>query len=1149
MSRQILLVLLALCFGFVHGQRHTRQPAATAFPGASTNLTDAMGRPYFVRMDPATVLDADGLLRSEAFRQHWGELAFSPGKPQADALGQTHTRYTASHQGHPIAYACLILHTQGGRVIGYNAALPAPSQLTGRASVSLEAARAAALAHVGARRYKWESPGDEAALRAQTGNLSASYFPTAQLMYVPVGDAFEQGPYRLAYRFDIYALEPLSRDWVDIDAETGQPIARHSRLHSYDVQGVGFTAYNGNVNLIADRTAPTSYRLREAGRGGGIQTLNCNYQPNFQNVTDFTDGNNVWSSFNPALDRYALDCHYGMEMTYDYFSQVHGWNSIDNQGLPLIGYMHYGTNYGNAHWDGTQMLIGDGDGTLTTSPLSPLEIVAHELSHGLTQFSANLAYFGQAGALNESISDIFGTVIEARVHPTTWSWRIGTQCTPGGVGVRDMADPNLFQDPSVYGGTYYSIVNDVHVNSAIGNKWFQLLVDGDTAVNELGQAYAVERIGMDKAAAITFRMLTVYLPPSGNFALARTYAAAAATDLYGHCSAERVAVENAWYAVGIGTPAAILPTAAFTLSPAYSCQLPTGVQFTDQSIGGDSLIWNFGDGLMGYGIDPGHLYQQPGSYDVTLVAIGCNGDRDTVQLLQSVTLDSGLVCGYPMLTSGTDTIDVCGAHILDPGGYGDFTQPSLGKRVLVAPPGNRIVLNFSSFSMPLGDQLRVFDGSNINAPQIAVIQGAGQASTNLPPILSSGNTLFLQLYAAANAVPPLPGFDIVADCYSNMTPPSASMIVTPVDTCNGLFGFASGNNLNVSSVFWDFGDGSTSTVTQTTHQYTVPGTYTVTLIVCGSGGCDTVVGPGIASTALLGSFCPVTMEPTGTTVVEACHGVLLDPGGAGNYPNLRQTTVQFNLHGADSILFTFSEFDLQQGSDYLDIYQLANGNATLIGSFTGNSLPLGGRISVPSAYAKAVFRSDVSGVAPGFRMDWLAFGAANGPSAAIVAPQTANPGTPVAFSQVSSGAVYWRWDFGDGDTSSLFAPTHTYPNVGVYRVRLTLRNADHCYNVVEQNVYVGMVGQAAPVSPGLAVWPNPSTGWLEVAARLSGTAPARIEVRNALGQLIHAETCDAADEVRRSLDLRGVTAGLYFVRVESGGAVAVRKVVIRPAGR
>lgn len=1149
MSRQILLVLLALCYGFVQGQRKPSLPAA-AFPGARTCLTDSGGRPYFVRLDPTAAPDARALLQSAAFQQHWGELAFAPGKPQTDALGQTHTRYTASYQGHPIAYACLILHAQGGRVIGFNTALPQPTQLTGSAAIPLEAARAAALAHVGARRYKWESPADEAALRAHSGNLSASYFPTAQLMYVPVGDAFEQGAYRLAYRFDIYALEPLSRDWVDIDAETGQPIARRSRLHSYDVQGVGFTAYNGNVNLIADRTAPTSYRLREAGRGGGIQTLNCNYLPNFQNVTDFTDGNNVWSSFNPPLDRYALDCHFGMEMTYDYFSQVHGWNSIDNQGLPLVGYMHYGSNYGNAHWDGNQMLIGDGDGGMTNSPLSPLEIVAHELSHGLTQYSANLAYFGQAGALNESISDIFGTVIEARVHPSTWSWRIGTQCTPGGVGVRDMADPHLFQDPSVFGGTHYSTTNNVHVNSAIGNKWFQLLVDGDTAVNELGQAYAVARIGMDKAAAITFRMLTVYLPPSGNFALARTYASAAATDLYGHCSTERIAVENAWQAVGIGPAAAFIPSAAFTFTPSYSCQMPTAVQFTDQSIGGDSLIWHFGDGAVGIGIDPGHLYQQAGSFDVSLVAVGCNGDRDTALVLQAVTLDTSAPCAFPMLIAGTDTVDVCGAHLLDPGGYGDYPVPSSGKRLLIAPQGNRIVLHFNSFDLRQGDQLRIYDGSSSAAPQLVVLQGNGQPfSTNSPPIISTGNALFLQLFAYGTANPPAAGYDIAAQCLSNLSPPTAQIVVTPVDTCQGVFGFASGNNINVSSVLWDFGDGVTSTLTSTTHQYSAPGNYTITLIVCGGGSCDTMVSPGLVSTAILSSFCPKTMPLTGGQMVEECHGVLLDPGGIGNYPNLRNSNFFLNPQGADSIVLTFTAFDLEAGSDYLDIYQRIGSNMALLGSFTGSSLPQGGRITLVSDYANLLFRSDAAGVAAGFRMEWRAYGATNGPAAVIIAPLTTNPGTPVSFGQASSGAVAWHWDFGDGDTSDLYTPTHTYAQVGVYPVRLTLHSADHCYDVSAQNIYVGMVGQPDPSSSALEVWPNPSTGWLEVAARLPGTEPAHIEVRNALGQLIHAETCAPADEVRRRLDLRAVAEGMYFVRVESGGAVAVRKVVIRPDAR
>lgn len=1105
---------------------------------------DAGGRLTYVRLQAPARQSAAATLASPAFRAQWPDLDFRAQRPWTDPLGQTHTRLQVLHDGHRIEFAGLILHEKGGKVLSFNGALPCATQLSGRKQISLQDARELALTHVAARRYKWQSPADEAALQAQTGRVSASYFPTGELVYVPIGADFEQGAYRIAYRFDIYALEPLSRDWVYVDAETGGVLARHNRLHSYDVQGLALTGYNGNVPIIADRFATNSYRLHESGRGGGIQTLNCNQQQNFQNVTDFIDGNNVWSSFNPASDRYALDCHFGMEMTYDYFSQVHGWNSIDNQGLPLFGYMHYGSNYGNAHWDGGQMLIGDGDGIHTSSPLSPLEVVAHELSHGLTQFSANLAYMGQAGALNESISDIFGTVVEARVHPGSWSWRIGTACTVGQVGIRDMRDPNMFQHPSMVGGMYYHSANDVHINSAIPNKWFQLLVEGDTAVNELGQAYTVTGIGMDKAADIVFRLLTVYLTPSSNFNLARQGSVDAAEDLFGHCSTERVAVENAWYAVGVGGAASLLPHADFAASHLRSCELPATFSFFNRSLGADSLWWDFGDGQGSALENPPHAYQQAGTYDLSLIVVGCDGTQDTLLRPQYVTVDSSGPCDHVMQVIGMDTLRDCGSRILDPGGHGNYPVPSNTHLVLSAPPGHRISLHFNGFDTWQGDNLRIFDGPSSSYPLLAAMQGDGLPySSNTPTIQSSGSYLMLSFYAVSVGQPSALGYDIDWHCISPLSPPTAQIVVSPEDTCYGIFTFSNNSNFGVSTFLWDFGDGVTSTLPSPTHQYTAPGAYTVTLTVCNSYGCDTLVSPQLIQTALLGSFCPDKMPLSGSAVLDHCHGVLLDPGGLGNYQNLRNTTTVLEPGQADSIWLDFSAFDLESGHDYLEVSQW-NGTWLLVGSYTGTALPNGGHLSIPGEKVKLNFRSDLAGVAPGFQVEWTAFGAASGPAALPVIPVTAAVGMPVTFSQSSQGAVDWQWDFGDGSGSALYAPTHTYPSAGVYPVRLTVRDADHCYDVAAQNLYVGLVGSKDPVAPMLHIWPNPNDGRLQWQLTGHTTEPLQVEVCNSLGQVIYALESVAVSGLAQSLELRPLPAGLYFLRVSTENWTQVQKFVV-----
>ena len=126
-----------------------------------------------------------------------------------------------------------------------------------------------------------------------------------------------------------------------------------------------------------------------------------NQGTSYGNAVDFTDGDNFWNNTS-NLDNYATDAHWGAEMTYDYFFSMFNRNSIDGNGFALVSYVHYGNNYSNAFWDGQRMTYGDGN----NNPFTALDITGHEITHGLTNFTANLVYQNESGALNESFSDI-----------------------------------------------------------------------------------------------------------------------------------------------------------------------------------------------------------------------------------------------------------------------------------------------------------------------------------------------------------------------------------------------------------------------------------------------------------------------------------------------------------------------------------------------------------------------------------------------------------------------------------------------------------------------------------------------------------------------------------------------------------------------
>ena len=361
----------------------------------------------------------------------------------------------------------------------------------------------------------------------------------------------------------------MSRRFIFIDAENGDVLTEIQQIHEADVVGTANTAYSGVKPMTSDNYATGAYRLRETGRGLGIQTFNMKKGTNYASATDFTNTSATWAT--TGTDRYALDAHFGAETTYDYYKLVHNRNSIDNKGFAIKSYVHYSSNYVNAFWDGSRMTYGDGNTTVT--PLTAMDVCGHEITHGLTTFSANLTYSREPGAMNEGFSDIFGTAIEFYSNPTTYTpnWTIGERMN---FTIRNMANPKQYGDPDTYKGTNWQTSSTdsygVHTNSGVLNYWFYLLSVGKTGTNDKGTAYNVQGITIGKAAKIAFRTLTTYLTASSQYANARTAAIQSATDLYGATSNEVRQTTNAWCAVGVGACATFFAPGSGTVSRSVS---------------------------------------------------------------------------------------------------------------------------------------------------------------------------------------------------------------------------------------------------------------------------------------------------------------------------------------------------------------------------------------------------------------------------------------------------------------------------------------------------------------------------------------------------------------------------------------------------
>ena len=523
-------------------------------------------------------------------------IGFELIRSEIDNIGHKHFRYQQTYYGKPIEDAMWIAHTENGRVYSLNGMIY--SKLTTPTSHSLNesAALTIALAHVGASVYKWELPGEEQHLKWETEDLEATYLPKGELVFIPTETNFSAESYRLVYKFNIYAHAPLNRAEVYVDANSGEIIRENMLIYHADEPGNAHTAYSGEKGIIADSFGG-EFRLRDGSRGDGVRTFDLNEGTDFGGSTDFIDDDNDWDNVNPELDEYANDAHWGAEMTYDYYFDIHGRSSLDNAGFQLNSYVHYGVDFYNAFWDGSRMTYGDGNGGGIT-PLTTIDIAGHEVTHGLTTFTAGLIYSAESGALNESFSDIFGSAIERFARPDDWDWFIGMEI---GEAFRNIANPNDYDHPDTYFGDFWADLDGwdsggVHTNSGVQNYWFYLLSEGGTGTNDNGDDFSLTGAGIDVASAVSFRNLTVYLTPSSQFDDARFYAIQSAIDLYGRCSFEVEQTTNAWYAVGVGGEYSHYVLASFTAPETEGCELPFTVEFENESINGIDFLWTFGDG-------------------------------------------------------------------------------------------------------------------------------------------------------------------------------------------------------------------------------------------------------------------------------------------------------------------------------------------------------------------------------------------------------------------------------------------------------------------------------------------------------------------------------------------------------------------------
>ena len=329
-----------------------------------------------------------------------------------------------------------------------------------------------------------------------------------------------------------------------VSATTGRILAHWSTVDTANDVGKGKTEYSGTVKLNDIKVGGT-YTLQDNKRGQQ-QIYNANHTGSQGVGTIFTDSNNVWGDHSETtVETPAADAAYGLAETWDFYLNTYGRDGIANDGKAARGFVHYGSNYVNAFWSDACFCMEFGDGSQASgiSPLDSLDVGGHEMTHGVTSRTAKLIYSGESGGLNESTSDVFGTMVEwyANNANDVPDYVIGEEIfrnyNPAVNYIRRMDDPHL--DGASADCWYNGVGNlNVHYSSGVGNHAFYLLSEGSGAKTINGISYnsptcngsTITGIGHDKAAAIWYKALTEQWTSTTNYHDARVGMLNAAKD-------------------------------------------------------------------------------------------------------------------------------------------------------------------------------------------------------------------------------------------------------------------------------------------------------------------------------------------------------------------------------------------------------------------------------------------------------------------------------------------------------------------------------------------------------------------------------------------------------------------------------------------
>ena len=408
----------------------------------------------------------------------------------------------------------------------------------------------------------------------------------------------------LVYRIYLYANHENNTEIGYIDAQNCKILLTEPDLIDFAATGTFTTRYSGTRQGITQNYSGT-YHLADSTRGAIIHTWNLEGRTNWQSRIELSDNDNNWTAgeHSPSENDMGLDIHWAIQQIYDRLNNVYQINSFNDNGFPIHTHIHYGTTNGqrdNAYWSSSAHVLYFGDGAVVFRPVASLDVVAHEFGHGITDFQIGWGTSGDLNAFHEGLSDIWSVILENRIFPNS-IWQIAEQITLNFACLRNLQntnDPNaLVPIANTFGSAQYNNSNDPYVRSGVFSHWFYLLVNGGSGINGIGNPYTVYGMGIDIAEdLIVEAVFNNYLDNTNTYAAIRNSMVNAARTL---CSGQNSLlvnqVENAWYAVGVGTQ----PSQISLTGPEAVCY--TGGTFTlNHFPAGCNSTWSFSSNMQSY---------------------------------------------------------------------------------------------------------------------------------------------------------------------------------------------------------------------------------------------------------------------------------------------------------------------------------------------------------------------------------------------------------------------------------------------------------------------------------------------------------------------------------------------------------------------